>query len=77
MTIAVNDLHESKTLDTKALARVRGGFMYTPAHFGPSFTNIKELTNISEQLNIAVGSVGVLQGNSNSVSQGAPLVFPF
>jgi len=74
MTIAINDLLESKTLDTKALARVRGGFMYKPA-FGPSFTSIKSLDNFSEQLNIAVGSAGVFQGNSNSVSQGAPLMF--
>ncbi len=74
MTIAINDLHESKTLDSKALASVRGGFRYKP-HFGPSYTNITNLTNISDQLNIAVGSVGVMQGNSNSVSQGAPMVF--
>ncbi len=74
MTLAINDLHESKTLDTKALARVRGGFMYRPA-FGPSYTSIKNLTNISDQLNIAVGSAGVMQGNSNSVSQGTPFVF--
>ncbi|MFC6673510.1 hypothetical protein [Marinobacterium aestuariivivens] len=75
MTIAINDLHESKTLDTQALARVRGGYMYRPAYFGTSFTNIKELTNISEQLNIAVGSAGVSQGNFNTVSQGAPLMW--
>lgn len=73
MTITISDLHESKTLDTEALTQVRGGFMYTPAWYGPSYTNIKELTNISEQLNIAVGSAGVAQGNVNSVSQGMPI----
>ena len=77
MTIAINDLHESKTLDSKALTRVRGGYMYQPSYFGASFTNIKQLTNISEQLNIAVGSAGDSQSNFNAVSQGAPLMFPF
>lgn len=49
--------------------------MYQPAYFGPSFASIKSLTNISEQLNIAVGSAGVFQGNSNTVSQGTPFMW--
>lgn len=73
--IAINDLHESKELDTKAMNRVRGGFTWgyqggVKNWLGPVSTNIKELTNINTQLNIAVLSEGVFQSNANSVVQG-------
>jgi hypothetical protein len=77
MTISIRDLHESKTLDNRALASVRGGYgfnpgypMHKPAWFGPVSSSLKSLTNINTQLNIAVLSQDVFQGNSNFVSQG-------
>jgi len=35
----------------------------------PSNFNMKSLTNINKQLNLAVGSANVIQSNSNSVMQ--------
>jgi len=46
----------------------KGLKMHKPLGF-PTTLVRKDLTNISEQLNIAVGSAGVMQANSNSVSQ--------
>ncbi len=42
--------------------------LHQPSLYPSSFT-MKSLTNISEQLNIAVGSAYVSQGNSNAVIQ--------
>ena len=72
--IAINDLLESKDLDTKAMNRVRGGFNWgyqggVDNWLGPVSTSIKDLTNINTQLNIAVLSEGVFQSNANSVAQ--------
>ncbi|WP_020682753.1 hypothetical protein [Marinobacterium rhizophilum] len=76
MTISICDLHESKTLDNRALASVRGGYAFNPGYlmpkpawFGPVSTSIKQLTNVNTQLNIAVLSQDIFQGNSNVVSQ--------
>ncbi|MFC6672950.1 hypothetical protein [Marinobacterium aestuariivivens] len=76
MTIAINDLHESKTLDSQALAGVRGGYAFNPGYlmpkpgwFGPVSSNTKQLTNSNTQLNIAVLSQDVFQTNSNTVLQ--------
>jgi len=72
--ISINDLNESKVLDTQALAKIRGGISWSYQQgvknwLGPVNTSIKELTNINTQLNIAVLSQGVFQNNSNSVAQ--------
>jgi hypothetical protein len=76
MTISICDLHESKELDSRALNRIRGGFAFNPGYlmpkpawYGPVSTTIKELTNVNTQLNIAVLSNDIFQGNSNFVSQ--------
>ncbi len=84
MTILINDLQQNLELDTKAMAGVRGGYSALVAVQGlsamphtskmsgfaaPYSFNSKSLSNISEQLNIAVGSANVMQGNSNSVVQ--------
>ena len=83
MTILINDLQQNHELDAQAMAGVRGGYsMYSSqvhaimphkpgrAGFGfPSSFSSQSLTNISDQLNIAVGSANVMQGNSNSVVQ--------
>lgn len=83
--LTITDLHASKELDGKAMTQVRGGYtamanslvttmkpgglkMHQPSLY-PSHYMHKSLTNISEQLNIAVGSAYVNQGNSNSVIQ--------
>lgn len=84
--LTINDLHDSKDLDNKAMTQVRGGYtamantlvttmgpysglpLHQPALYPSTFMK-KSLTNISEQLNIAVGSAYVSQGNSNSVIQ--------
>jgi len=72
--IAINDLNQSKALDTKALAKVRGGigWGYKAPHkswSGPISSVTKNLTNINTQLNIAVLSKDVFQANSNTVNQ--------
>lgn len=85
MTILIHDLQQNQELDTKAMAGVRGGYgaMYAahsikilphkPKYPGfypyPHHVSTQSLTNISEQLNIAVGSANVMQSNSNSVTQ--------
>jgi len=73
--LTITDLHASKELDTKAMNRVRGGFAWgynggAQHWLGPVSTSLKDLTNINTQINIAVLSEGVFQGNSNSVFQG-------
>jgi len=72
--IAINDLNASKALDSKALAKVRGGMGwgykgYRKSWSGPVSSVTKNLTNINTQLNIAVLSKDVFQANSNAVTQ--------
>jgi len=81
MTIIIDDLQTNTVLDSNKMAGVRGGMgapqQFLPYHpkkpgYGlgyPTHLVRKDLTNISEQLNIAVGSANVIQANSNSVSQ--------
>jgi len=85
MTIVINDLEQNKELDSVALAKVCGGkaiFANKPQHIlprqpqrhGPLVIlpgNLfkKSLGNVSNQINIAVNSQNVIQGNSNAVSQ--------
>jgi len=83
MTIIINDLQTNTVMDSKEMAGVRGGMglaatqkmtilPYPYKHKKPGYpTHVvhKSLTNISEQLNIAVGSFNVMQANSNTVTQ--------
>jgi len=85
MTIIINDLQTNTELDSKAMAGVRGGMGMVATqkmtilphkpkkpgygHGHPTHIYSKSLTNISEQLNIAVGSFNVTQVNSNTVTQ--------
>jgi len=85
MAIIINDLQTNTVMDSKEMAGVRGGMgmaatqtltilPHRPKKPGYGFghpTNVvrKSLSNISEQLNIAVGSFNVMQVNSNTVTQ--------
>ncbi|WP_020682749.1 hypothetical protein [Marinobacterium rhizophilum] len=83
MTIIIHDLQQNSELDNKAMAGVRGGYSTLVASQGlklmpkmpgygllyPSNITHQSLNNYSEQLNIAVGSAYVSQGNSNTVMQ--------
>lgn len=84
MTILIHDLQKNHELDSKAMAGVRGGYaMYAaqslkimphksklPGFYpAPHHVTTQSLSNFSEQLNIAIGSANVMQGNSNSVIQ--------